>query len=195
MRELQLCLAVAPLAVADLRFRPLALGDVVEKDSDASALGVFDTEGVNVIPASELFGFVFKSHRLARQGDPAVNLEPMFFVLGGDFAPPSARGIFNAGLPFKRRAELQETIVDRLSAIVKQDFDRAEALVNRFEQRAIVPFRLAQFRLGILACGPIAGLTYCALYGGREARKPGLQDIIGGPDLERFDGCLFAKGA
>src|ERR1700742_5146242 len=78
--QLGLYFAKAALAVACFGFRSLALGDVVEKHSDASALRVFDPEGVNVIPASELFGFIFKAHRLAREGDPAVNVEPMFFA-------------------------------------------------------------------------------------------------------------------
>src|ERR1700756_1018033 len=114
MRQLRLHFAIAALAVSCFRFRPLALGDVVEKDSDVSALGVLNPEGVNVVPASELFGFIFKAHRLARQGDLAVNLEPMFFVLWRDFAHPSASGILDSRLPFKRRADLQKTIIDRL---------------------------------------------------------------------------------
>src|SRR5690242_10951943 len=128
MRELQLCLAVAPLAVADLRFRPLALGDVVEKDSNASTLGVFDPEGVNVIPASVLFSFIFKTHRLARQGDPAVNLEPMFFVLWRDFAHAFASSILDSRLPFKRRTDLQKAIIDRLLVLGKQNLNRAKTL-------------------------------------------------------------------
>src|SRR5499427_10804743 len=69
------------LRQAQLLLEPPALGDVVEKDSDAPELRVFDAERVNVIPASELLGFVFEAHRLARQRDLAVDLEPMFFVL------------------------------------------------------------------------------------------------------------------
>src|SRR4029077_5171514 len=79
--QLRLHFAIAALVVSCFDFRPFALGNVVEKDSDASALGVFDPEGVNVIPATELFSFIFKAHRLARQGDPAVNLDTSFFVL------------------------------------------------------------------------------------------------------------------
>src|SRR6266850_4275460 len=182
MREVQLRLAVTPLAVADLRFRPLALGDVVEKNSDASALGVFDPEGINVIPASELFGFIFKAHRFARQGDPAVNLEPMFFVLWRDFAHPSAGGILDSRLPSKRRADLQKTIIDRLFVLVKQNFNRAKTLVNRFEQHAVILFRLAQFRLGALA---LDELTDLAADGSQHVE----QLLIGLPDLaaEKFD--------
>src|ERR1700747_2273738 len=90
VRQLHLDFAIAALAVARFRFRPLALSDVVEKDSDESALGVFDPEGVNVVPASELFGFIFKTHRLARPGDPARNLEPIFFLLWRGFPASSA---------------------------------------------------------------------------------------------------------
>src|SRR5258705_11727896 len=99
VRQLRLHFAIAALAASCFSFRPLALGDVVEKDSDASALGVFDPEGVNVIPASELFGFIFKAHRLARQGDPAVKFEPVYFVVWHDFANPSAGGCFDSGRP------------------------------------------------------------------------------------------------
>src|ERR1700731_4245826 len=112
--RLGLYFAIAALAVACFGFRPLALGDVVEKDSDASALRVFDPEGVNVVPASELFGFIFKAHRLPRGGDPAVNLEPMFFVLWRDFAHTSAGGILDSRLAFKRRVDLQKKIFGRL---------------------------------------------------------------------------------
>src|SRR6202021_3946574 len=72
VRQLRLHFAVAALIVPRLGFPPLAFGDVVEKDSNASALRVFDPEGVNVIPASELFGFIFKAHRLPRGGGPAL---------------------------------------------------------------------------------------------------------------------------
>src|SRR5258705_10368569 len=98
VRQLRLHFAIAALAASCFGFRPLALGDVVEKDSDASALGIFDPEGVNVIPASELFGFIFKAHRLARQGDPAANLEPMFFVRCADFPHPPPAGVVEYGL-------------------------------------------------------------------------------------------------
>src|ERR1700722_3310468 len=153
--ELHLCIEEALFAGAQLLFPPLALGNVVEKDSNASGLGVFDSEGVNVIPAFELFGFIFKSHRLAREGDPAVNFEPMFFVLRRDFAHPSAGGIFDSRLPFKRRVDLQKTIIDRLLVLVKQNFNRAKTLVNRFEQHAVILFRLAQFHLGPFAFGQV----------------------------------------
>src|SRR5262249_35122620 len=111
--------------------------------SDASAPGVSDPKGVNVIPASELLGFVFESHRLAGQGDPAVDLEPVFFMLWRDFAHQPAGSILDSRLPFERRADLQETIIDRLFVLVEQDLDRAKALIDRFEQGAIVLFRLA----------------------------------------------------
>src|SRR5882757_1125926 len=155
VRQLRLYFSIAALAVACFGFRPLALGDVVEKDSDKSALGIFDPEGVNVVPASELFGFIFKAHRLAREGDPTVNLEPMFFVLWRDFAYTSAGGILDSRLPFKRRVDLQKTIIDRLFVLVKQNFNRAKTLVNRVEQHAVILFRLAQFHLGALAPGQI----------------------------------------
>src|SRR5437899_4154357 len=108
-------------------------------DSTTSCSSVLRT----VLPF-ELFGFIFKAHRLARQGDPAVNLEPMFFMLWRDFAHPSASGILDSRLPFKRRADLQKTIIDWLFVLVKQDFNRAKTLVNRFEQHAVILFRLAQ---------------------------------------------------
>src|SRR5262249_50759897 len=116
-------------------------------------------EGVNVIPASELFGFIFKAHRLASQGNPAVTLEPMVFMLWRDFAHPSAGGILDSRVPFKRWADLQETIIERLFVLVEQDFDRAKTLVDRFEQRAVILFRLAQFRLGALALDELTDLA------------------------------------
>src|SRR5215831_11875740 len=79
--QLRLHFAIAAFAVSCFGFGPFARGDVVEKDSDASSSGVFDPEGVNVIPPSELFGFIFKAHRLASQGNPTVTLEPMVFML------------------------------------------------------------------------------------------------------------------
>src|SRR4029450_2336192 len=57
-------------ALAQVRLDALALGDVVEKDSDAPQLRVFEAKRVNVVPASELPRFVFKAHGLARQRDP-----------------------------------------------------------------------------------------------------------------------------
>src|ERR1700680_1227263 len=98
VRQLRLYFAIAALAVACFGLRPLALGDVVEKDSDKSALGVFDPEGVHVVPASELFGFICKAHRPAREGDPAVNLEPMFFVPWRDFGHSSCGGLLYSPL-------------------------------------------------------------------------------------------------
>src|SRR6266481_6064044 len=182
VRQLRLHFAVAALAVSCFGFRPLALGDVVEKDSDASAPGVFDPEGVNVIPASELFGFIFKAHRLARQGDPAINLEPMFFVPWRDFAHSSAGGILDSRLPFKRRADLQKTIIDRLFVLIKQNFNRAKTLVNRFEQHAVILFRLAQFRLGAIALDELTDLV-------ADGSQHVEQLLIGLPDLatEKLD--------
>src|ERR1700686_2445954 len=155
VRQLPLSFAIAALSVASFGFRPLALGDVVEKDTDESALGVSDPEGVNVVPASELFGFIFKAHRPPGGGYPAVNLEPKFFVLWRDFAHTSAGGILDSRLPFKRRVDLQKTIIDRLFVLVKQNFNRSITLVNRFEQRAVILFRFAQFELGALALGNV----------------------------------------
>src|SRR6202048_510025 len=169
--QLRLSFAIAALAVACFGFRPLALGDVVEKNTDESALGVFDPEGVNVVPASELFGFIFKAHRLAREGDPAVNLEPMFFVLWRDFAHPSAGGIVDPRLPVKRRADFQKTIIDRLFVLVKQNFDRANTLVNRFEQHAVILFRLAQLHLGALALSQIEHKGDALVAGSVESRR------------------------
>src|SRR5712672_1207901 len=182
VRQLRLRFSIAALAVACFGFRPLALGDVVEKDSDKSALGIFDPEGVNVVPASELFGFIFKAHRLAREGDPTVNLEPMFFVLWRDFAYTSAGGILASRLPFKRRVDLQKTIIDRLFVLVKQNFNRAKTLVNRVEQHAVILFRLAQFHLGALA---LDELTDLAADGSQHVE----QLLIGLPDLaaEKLD--------
>jgi hypothetical protein len=64
----------------------------------------------------------------------------MFFVPWRDFAHPSAGGILDSRLPFKRRADLQKTIIDRLFVLVKQNFNRAKTLVNRFEQRSVILF-------------------------------------------------------
>src|SRR4029077_12546746 len=158
------------------------LRNVVEKDSDASVLGVFDPEGVNVIPASELFGFIFKAHRLPRPGDPAVNLGPMFFLPRRDFAHPSAGSILDSRLPLKRRADLQKAIIDRPFVPVKKNLNRAKTLVNRFEQHAVILFRLAQFRLGAPA---LDELTDLAADGSQHVK----QLLIGLPDLaaEKLD--------
>src|SRR5262249_16637186 len=65
----------------------------------------------------------------------------------------------------------------------------------RLNDIAKLRFSPAQRALSSFAGSPIACLAQCALYGGHETRQPGLQHIIGGPDLEGFDRCLFAEGA
>src|SRR5215471_15707586 len=66
---------------------------------------------------------------------------------------------------------------------------------DRLYDIAKLRFSPAQRTLSPFAGSPIACLAQCALYGGHEPRQPGLQNIIGGPDLEGFDRCFFAKGA
>src|SRR5262249_48621465 len=95
-------------------------------------------------------------HRLARQRDPAVDLEPMLFVLRRDFAHPPADGVLDSRLPLERRVDLQKTVIDRLGVPVEQDFDGAESLVDRIEQRAVSLFRFAQLSVDAPALGDVA---------------------------------------
>src|ERR1700710_263949 len=71
--------------------------DVVEDNRDLSVVCVAKTTSVNVIPAMQLFGLVFKTSRFACQGDATIGFEPVLFVIRSQFAHALADGIAQSG--------------------------------------------------------------------------------------------------
>jgi hypothetical protein len=74
--------------------------------------------------------------RLAGQRDAAVQVEPMPFELGDEFAGGASYRRDEPGLPLELRVDLDEAIIGRALA-VEQDLDDAEAGVDRLEQRTV----------------------------------------------------------
>ena len=145
---------VALCRVRQFFLRLLALADVVEKNSDVPILRLADPKRIDVVVTMELFGPVLETQGYAGQGDVAVDLEPMLFVLRRDLAHRSAYGVFDARLPLERRIDFEEAVIQRPLVFVRRDFDDAETFVYGFKECAAVFFPPTGAGLLPPACAP-----------------------------------------
>ena len=99
-------------AVPERAFQPLPLGDVGEEDGDPASLRLAEPEGVDVEPAAaQRLRLVLEPHRLARLGHPAIGLEPVGLVAGGQLAHPLARRVPQPGMLLEGRVHLEEPVI------------------------------------------------------------------------------------
>jgi len=81
-------------------------------------------------------------HGLARQGDVAVEFEPVRFVVRRKLAHQFALRIEQPGLLLKGRVDFQETVIHWFAVRIKYHFNRAEAFDQRFKKRLVSRFRV-----------------------------------------------------
>ena len=165
--------AVAGLGLAQGFLGPLALGDVGEKNGHVPGLGLgrADGKGIHVEPAPQRRALRLEARGLAGAGHPAVGIEPVLLVGGGQLAHGAAQHFAQAGLLLKRRIDIQKAVIDGVPGLVEQHFDDAEALVHRVIQRQVVvggvPGQLVlhaqQLLGGLLALGHVL----------QQAQQPG----------------------
>ena len=94
--------------------RPLPFGYIIENNGYLPILRLAKTEGVHIVPPVKLFSPVLKASRLACQSNPAIDLEPMLFVLRGKLAHSLTLRIDESRLFLEGWIDLQKAIVDRL---------------------------------------------------------------------------------
>ena len=108
---------------------------------------------------------VLEPLRHARAGDPAIDLEPVLFVVRRERAHRLAHGVAEIGLPLEGGVDVEEAIVDRPIRRIEDHLDDAEALIDRVEQLAVL--RRAVFRAR-RSCRPCIGVDR----GAEEAGDP-----------------------
>src|SRR5699024_4030220 len=95
-------------------------------------------------PAFQTMSSLCKPDRLPGACDVAIDLEPARFMVRNQFAHPAPGCIMHAGMPFERRIDLQEPIIDRFSVIVEQHLDDTEAFVHRLHERLVSVLALTE---------------------------------------------------
>ena len=101
--------------------------DIVEHDGDATLLGLAYAEGVDVEPTSEHVRALLEARGLARAGDTAVDLVPVFFERWRCFAQPLAQDcVRKPSLLVESWVRLDDTIVDAVARRLDIHLDDAE---------------------------------------------------------------------
>jgi hypothetical protein len=114
----------------ELFLSPLVVAEIVENNRHPPHLRFAHAVGMNVVKAIERLGLIDEMLGLACHGNSPINLEPMFLVIGSEFAHSLAHGIAHAGLLLKGVIHLKESIVLGLALRVKKNFNDAKALVH-----------------------------------------------------------------
>jgi hypothetical protein len=116
----------------------LASRDVVEKYSDLVLIGLTDAKGVNVVPAMiERVSLVFKSDSFTRQRYPAVNIEPMLFMVRGKRSHPLSSRVVQARLANERVVYFDEPVIDWRAGAIEFHFNNTEACAKGIEEGVI----------------------------------------------------------
>ncbi len=126
---------------------PLGLapfGDVVEQDGDPAPGRFADAQGVDVEPPAECHRAALEAGRLARQGHPAVGIQPGTLQARDDLADPASGHVAEPGMAFERRVDLDEAVVDGEPGRIVAHLDDAEAGVHGLEQGAVARLALGE---------------------------------------------------
>jgi len=145
-----------PRQPALLRFHLLAPGHVAERDGELAVAGA---ERDDFVRPAERRRARSKAGGLAREGHPAVALDPEWLDvrhdfphgLAGDIGPPQP------GHRLESRVGIQKPIVDRDACGVADDLVQGHAALRSVEQGVIAALALPQRGLSALALADIPG--------------------------------------
>ena len=132
-------------------FAVFALGDVIEDGADLTTARAADARSVSRVPTPRCLIVIFNALRFARPRHFVINFEPVAFGVRGNLAAELTHRVFKSRLPLEDRIDFQITIINRPSVFTVNQLEKAKALVNRIEQRAVFFFPFSQRCFGTSA--------------------------------------------
>jgi hypothetical protein len=135
----------------------LPIGDVVEDDGDLAAAPVADPGGEEFEATLARIRAEFEAGAFAGGGDAADRLDPPGVKRGDKLGHQTADDIAEAGLALEGGIRLDEAVVFGRAVGAQDQFNEAEALVDAFEEHAIVFVPVAEGGLGFAPFGDVGG--------------------------------------